>query len=62
MIFFCHFNVQVFKYYSVTVLVHCSAQGQEVLTTYMNGVLSIFLQTLFLGYFIVISVINEDSS
>lgn len=51
--FYPHFNVQVLKYYSVGVLIHYSAQGQKVITIYMNGVLSIFLQTLFLSYFII---------
>lgn len=54
MISHTHFNVQVFKCYSVGVLMHCSAQGQNVLASYINGVLSIFLQTLFLSCFIVI--------
>ena len=58
-----HFNVQVFKYYSVGVLIHCSAREQKMLTIYMNDVLSIFLQTISeLLYCHVASVINEDSS
>lgn len=57
-----HFNVWVFKYYSVGVLIPCSAQGQKLLTVCRNGVLSIVLQMLLLSYCHAVSVVWEDSS